>query len=115
MRRIQGLVASAVLCLWATAALADPAPATSGAQGGAATTTATGAGAAAAPTTVPPPKADSEMDKVTCRTELPVGSRLGGHRVCLSRRDWIQRTKDAQDELSGSVRRSDQNAMKGGN
>lgn len=39
------------------------------------------------PQKVEPAKKDP-LDKVVCRTEQVVGTRLGGHRVCATVREW---------------------------
>ena len=36
-----------------------------------------------------------ELDKIVCRTEAPVGSRIGT-RICMSRRRWIESQKSGQ-------------------
>jgi hypothetical protein len=44
-----------------------------------------------------PPNPD---DQVICKREPEPGSRLGGQRVCLTRRDWRQQSDDARDSMS---------------
>lgn len=44
--------------------------------------------------------AGSDPNQIVCKTtSAPVGSRLGGGRVCLPRHEWDDRTKQAQDAL----------------
>jgi hypothetical protein len=41
--------------------------------------------------------ANTDLDQVVCRkTAPPVGTRLGGGRVCHTQREWDQMRKDAQ-------------------
>lgn len=46
-----------------------------------------------------PAAAKDPMDEMVCRKETLTGSRLGGKRVCLTRREWDQITRDSQDAL----------------
>ncbi|HEY2481849.1 MAG TPA: hypothetical protein VGI30_06580 [Caulobacteraceae bacterium] len=78
------LALPAILIATTTAALAaseSPANPTAGAQ---ATT--------GAPATV---KANPD-DKIVCKTETPIGSRLGGKRVCMKKSDWEAQSLDAR-------------------
>jgi hypothetical protein len=67
-------------------ARADPPPAVASAPS---------AGTAVSPVTV---KANPE-DKVICKTEVPTGSRLGGHRTCMRKSDWDAQTQDARHKM----------------
>lgn len=52
-------------------------------------------------------------DEVICRMSPPTtGTRLGGGRECHARREWDQRTRDAQDATRAM---SAPGALKGGN
>lgn len=44
-----------------------------------------------------------ELDKIVCRTEAPVGSRIGT-RVCMSRRRWIELEKQSRKMLEDANR-----------
>ena len=39
------------------------------------------------------------LDKVVCRTEDTLGSRLGGHRVCATVREWQDQQQENRDAL----------------
>ena len=45
------------------------------------------------------PAKKNPLDKVVCRTEQTVGSRLGGHRVCATLREWQEQAQDSRDAL----------------
>jgi hypothetical protein len=38
--------------------------------------------------------------KMICKTETPVGSRLGGHRVCMTKADWEKQSRSVQDYMN---------------
>lgn len=46
-------------------------------------------------------KPDPE-DRVTCRQEEEIGTRLGGKRVCHTQREWKQIARDGQDMLNSN-------------
>ena len=122
MRLFVALTLSAAAILLPAAALSEPAPDLSDAQGPGISqapstppgpTTPQGpnaAQAAAAPsgaTAVPrQPASESvvvradavDLDQVVCKEAPPkTGSRIGGGRECLSQREWNRRTREAQD------------------
>lgn len=80
------LAAGALLA--ASAAVADPAPAQSGAP-------AAGQQGAGKP---------DPADRVICHQEEATGTRLGGHRVCHTKREWDQIAHDAQDGVNSAQR-----------
>ncbi|HEY1561298.1 MAG TPA: hypothetical protein VGF71_10470 [Caulobacteraceae bacterium] len=41
--------------------------------------------------------------KMICKTETPVGSRLGGHRVCMTKADWEKQARAAQDYMNSRI------------
>ena len=45
-----------------------------------------------------PPKADPP-DRVVCRREPDPGSRRGGHKTCMTRRDWNDRDRQTAQDL----------------
>jgi hypothetical protein len=48
-------------------------------------------------TTVAPAVAQApKEDKVVCKTEIPTGSRLGGHSVCMKKSEWEAQAQAAQ-------------------
>jgi hypothetical protein len=66
---------------------------------------------APAPSATPNPKAKSDLDKVVCRTQEEIGSRLQNHKVCMTVDQWkvyAQQYKDQVQEVQSqaSVRRS---------
>ena len=48
---------------------------------------------------------EKALDEVVCRTEAPVGSRIGT-RVCLTRRRWIELSRQSQKALEDANRKS---------
>lgn len=59
---------------------------------------------AAAPVQAPAAKQDP-LDKVVCRTEDTLGSRLKRHKVCATLREW----KDQEDQNREALERSQRN------
>lgn len=43
--------------------------------------------------------------KMICKTEVPIGARLGGHRVCMTKADWEKQSRNAQDFMSSRIGR----------
>ena len=41
--------------------------------------------------------------KMICKTETPIGSRLGGHRVCMTKADWEKQSRNAQNFMNSRV------------
>ncbi|MDL2341153.1 MAG: hypothetical protein QFB89_07475 [Pseudomonadota bacterium] len=39
------------------------------------------------------------LDKVVCRTEETLGSRLGGHKVCATVREWQEQQQENRDAV----------------
>jgi len=39
------------------------------------------------------------LDEIECRKETTIGSRIGGKRVCKTRREWMQIQRDSQAAL----------------
>ena len=63
--------------------------------------------AASQPTTAAPAAEPAEDKKIVCKTITPTGSRLGGKRVCMSKKEWRRlneanekETRDIQDSFS---------------
>jgi hypothetical protein len=42
-------------------------------------------------------KDGSDKDKLVCRTEADLGTRLSGTRVCLTREQWAERRRQSRD------------------
>jgi len=57
----------------------------------------------------PPPKADPMI----CKWSEEIGTRLGNHRICHTKSEWAQISRDAQDQLEDSLRRADEGAPPG--
>jgi hypothetical protein len=63
-----------------------------------------------APASVSPPAssakpAEDPMDHVVCHVEETTGSRLGGHKVCMTQRDWVAlQRQNGQDLREGRQR-----------
>lgn len=56
----------------------------------------------AAPQAQPAPqgaKAPDPLDKIVCRTEEVIGSRLNSQRVCLTVREWRQQAEDSREAV----------------
>jgi len=51
------------------------------------------------PPQVTQPVKKDPLDKVVCRTEQTLGSRLGGHRVCATLREWQEQAQESRDAL----------------
>ena len=47
----------------------------------------------AAPTTQTPSK-PNPLDRIICKTEDTIGTRLGAHRVCATEREWKERQEE---------------------
>ena len=45
-------------------------------------------------------KPKNDLDQVVCRYEEVTGSRLGGRKVCHTRREWEQISADARDHTA---------------
>ena len=91
-----GALRAAALGLLLTAGLCGPAAA----QQAPATQAQTPASQATPAASGQPPKSKNDPDRVICREEeAPTGSRLGGHKVCRTKREWDQAARDAQDML----------------
>ena len=57
------------------------------------------AGPEAAPTTHPEARPDDGADKLVCRRQVVVGSRLPGPRVCRTQAQWDSNNRDDQDAI----------------
>jgi hypothetical protein len=44
-----------------------------------------------------PHEEQGDKDKLVCRTEADLGTRLGGTRVCLTREQWAERRRQARE------------------
>jgi hypothetical protein len=44
-----------------------------------------------------PREEQGDKDKLICRTEADLGTRLGGTRVCLTREQWAERRRQARE------------------
>ena len=89
----------AVLALLAAASLSGAAAAAAAQAGDPPPANPAQAQAQAAAST--PAKPDPE-DKVTCRQEEEIGTRLGGKRVCHTQREWKRIAQDGQDLLNST-------------
>jgi hypothetical protein len=76
--------------------------------------------AAAATTSGTPPTSEApaaaakaSSDPVICRWEEEIGSRLGNHKVCLTKSQWQQESFDSQDQINDTTRRADQTSPPG--
>jgi hypothetical protein len=49
----------------------------------------------------PAPVAKSDPDqKMVCKNITSTGSRLGSHRVCMTKAQWVQQSNDARDTMN---------------
>jgi len=60
------------------------------------------AATAAAITAATAAKANPQ-DKMICKSQTPIGSRLRGHKVCLKKSDWEAQSREAQDTMDQRV------------
>jgi hypothetical protein len=63
---------------------------------------------------VVPIKHGYDPDTVICKWTDQIGTRLGRSKVCLTRAQWEQQTRDAQDDLFDSTRRGGEGGVPGG-
>lgn len=54
----------------------------------------------AAPAPAASKPASDPDQKMICKTEESTGSRLGGHKVCMTKAQWAEQSKDAKENLS---------------
>ena len=47
--------------------------------------------------------AANPADKVICKTEMPIGSRLGGRRVCMTKLQWEAQSQAAQSSMENRL------------
>lgn len=45
------------------------------------------------------PAAKSDLDKLECRSEDTIGSRLESHRVCMTKQQWLSAEQEAKDKI----------------
>ncbi len=57
---------------------------------------------------------DPALEKIVCRYEETVGSRLKGHKVCASVREWQEQREQNQDGVRDLQLRGQQNPTGGG-
>lgn len=63
-----------------------------------------------APTPSAPAEAQKNpLDKVVCRTEDTLGTRLGAHRVCATLRDWKEQEAQNREALEKLQQQNQQN------
>ena len=55
-----------------------------------------------------PKKTGYDPDAQICKWTETIGSRLDRHRICMTRAQWDQQSRDSQDEINGTERRADQ-------
>jgi hypothetical protein len=58
---------------------------------------------AAAPAAVTRPRHDP--DQMICKWVQEIGSRLGGGKVCMTRAQWDNQSRNAQDQLNDTTQR----------
>ncbi len=86
IRPVPGVLAAALFALGSTSALAAQDPTSAAPAQGAAMSAAPGQAA---------PK--SNEDEVVCKQEKVTGSRLGGHKTCMTRLEWAKQERSAKD------------------
>ena len=86
IRSIAPNLSALLLATGSTVALADPPAAAPPVQ---ASTTVSAATIRANP-----------EDKVVCKYEVPIGSRLGGHKTCMKKSDWDAQAQAIKDQLT---------------
>ena len=55
---------------------------------------------AAPPATAAKPANKSDLERVVCKQEETIGTRLGGHKVCMTVAQWQERQRDVQDQMN---------------
>jgi hypothetical protein len=53
-----------------------------------------------------PAQAAAKSDPVICEWEDDIGTRLGSHKVCMTKSQWQRDAYDSQDQLNDTTRRS---------
>jgi hypothetical protein len=94
----------------AAAALAGPCFADVAPTGG------NGAAPAASPTAAPAAtllKHGYDPNTLICKSTDEIGTRLGRTKVCMTRAQWDQQSRDAQDDLADTTRRGGEGAPPG--
>ncbi|MGZ6027606.1 MAG: hypothetical protein ACXWKU_21530 [Caulobacteraceae bacterium] len=56
----------------------------------------------------------NDLDKMVCKRITPTGTRLGGEKVCKTRREWLDITRQSRDALDSNVNRGLQENPPGG-
>jgi hypothetical protein len=58
-------------------------------------------------------KPQNPLDKMVCRYEETVGTRLGSHKVCATLREWQDQQRDNQDATQKWQQQTSQNGHSG--
>jgi hypothetical protein len=94
MNLFERAAAAAVIALLASSAAAQTAPSSNPAP----------AATSSAPVSGKPTKAKADpADRVICKEQEETGSRLGGHRVCHTKREWDRIAQDAGDLVNAAT------------
>jgi hypothetical protein len=67
----------------------------------------------AAATATTPVKHKNDPDAIICKRIEELGSRLGGGKVCQTRAEWDQQSRDSEDDLNDTTQRSREMAPPG--
>jgi len=54
---------------------------------------------AAAPAPAKAPGVPSDLDKIECRMQETIGSRLQAHKVCMTKQQWFQAEQDEKNKV----------------
>ncbi len=54
--------------------------------------------------------AESELNRMICRRDAVVGSRVQRRRTCMTRREWIKLQEGTRDGMNEFLRKATQNA-----
>lgn len=57
------------------------------------------------PVAPPPTHTQSDGDKIVCKRIEETGSRLSSSKVCMTKSQWAERTRNDQDNLNQQLRR----------
>ena len=91
---------AAALLLTASVGFTEPQP-----TGGPTNTNQAAGGGFSPPAPAKPTKPKhGDPDEVVCKTTSVTGSRLGGERTCLKRKDWQATAHDARETLDATTR-----------
>jgi hypothetical protein len=70
------------------------------------TPAASAAASGAPPASSAPAQVAAKSDPVICEWEEDIGTRLGSHKVCMTKSQWQRDAEDSQDQLNDTTNRA---------